>query len=126
MYFNQRKVTSAARHQHGGRLANTHGRETQLTFQASSFSVALHFTKQLACGVLAVLGCIVVQCLILAFILLSKAQIRFVLLQAQMLRQLYGLSIDSEKRPSAADKKATKKATAPDGKSHLHIGVDSY
>ena len=126
MYFNQRKVTSVAQHQHGGKFANTHGRETKLTSQASSFSVALHFTKQLACGVLAVLGCIVVQCLILAFILLSKAQIRFVLLQAQMLRQLYGLSIDSEKRPSAAEKKATKKATAPEGKSHLHIGVDSY
>ena len=120
MYFNQRKVTSVAQHQHGGKFANTHGRETKLTFQASSFSVALHFTKQLLFGVLAILGCIVVQCLILELILLSKAQIRFVLLQAQMLGQLYERPIDIEKRPSVAEKKATKKATAVERKSNMH------
>jgi hypothetical protein len=125
MYSNQRKAISATRQQHGGTFASKREYKTKLTFQASSFSAALHFTKQLAFGALAIVGCIVVQCLILAFIFLSKAQIRFVLLQAQLLRQMYGRPIDSEKRPSAAEEKATKKATAVEGKSHLHIRVDS-
>lgn len=120
MHFDQRKLTSPTRHQHGGKSAKTHGREITLTFQASSFSAALHFTKQLAFGVLAILGCIVVQCLILELILLSKAQIRFVLLQAQMLGQLYERPIDIEKRPSVAEKKATKKGTAVERKSNMH------
>ena len=67
-----------------------------------------------------------VQCLILAFILLSKAQIRFVFLQAQMLRQLYERPIDLEKRPSAAEENATRKATTTKGNSPLHIRVDSH
>ncbi|GAB7334500.1 hypothetical protein MBLNU13_g06490t1 [Cladosporium sp. NU13] len=78
---------------------------------ASSLSAALYFTRELAFGVLAILGCILVQCLILAFILLPKAQIRFVFLQAQMLRQLYERPSDSEQRPSADGNRSTKKAT---------------
>jgi hypothetical protein len=94
-------------------FANNHSCETKLTFQASSFSAALNFTKELAFGVLAILGCIVVQCLILAFILVSAAQIRFVFLQARMLRQLYGQP--SEKRPSADGQKTKKEAGSVKG-----------
>ena len=119
MHFNQHGVTSAVRHQYGGKFANKHGCETKLTSQASSFYAALHFTKELAFGVLAILGCIVVQCLVLTFLLLSKAQIRFVFLQAQMLRQLYGRS--SEKRPGADKRKAARKTTIVKGNSHKHI-----
>lgn len=121
MHFNQLEAKSAARHQHGGKFANKHGCTTKLTFQASSFYAALHFTKELAFGILAILGCIVVQCLILTFLLLSKAQIRFVFLQAQMLRRLYGRP--SEKRPWAEKRKAAKKAATVKGNSHLHLAA---
>lgn len=121
MHFNQHEVTSAARHQYGGKFANKHGCETKLTSQASSFSAALSFTKELAFGVLAILGCIVVQCLILTFLLLSKAQIRFVFLQAQMLRRLYGRP--SEKRSWADRRKAANKTTNVKGNSHLHLAA---
>ena len=106
-------------------FANNHGCETKLTFQASSFSAALRFTRELAFGVLAILGCIVVKCLILAFILLAGAQVRFVFRQAQMLRQLYGRHELSEKHPSADGQKATKQAGSVKGTSHLHVRVES-
>jgi hypothetical protein len=99
---------------------------TRLTFQAFSVCAALHFTKQLAFGVLAILGCIVVQCLILSFIFLIEAHIRYVLLQAQMLRRLYGRPGDSEQRPSAGEKKATSNATSIKGNSHLQICVEHH
>ena len=105
---------------------NNHGCRASLTSQAFTFSEALHFTKQLAFGVLAILGCIVVQCLILAFIFLAKAQIRFVWIQAHLLRQLYGHFSDTEQRPSAEEKKSEKKATTVRGNSHLHDRVGSY
>jgi len=57
----------------------------------------------------------VVQCLILAFIFLAGAQVRFVFRQAQMLRQLYGQHEPSERRPSAGGQKATKKAGSVKG-----------
>lgn len=126
MHCNQRKVTSPTRHQHGGKFAKKHECKIKLTFQTSSFSAALHFTRELVFGILAILGCIMVQCLILAFILLSKAQVRFVLLQAQMLRQLYGRPSASEQRPSADGNRPTKKATNVKGDSQLHVRIEHH
>jgi hypothetical protein len=126
MHIDRRNVTSAAIHQHGCKFPNKHGCETKLTLQALSFSAALHFTKQLAFGVLAILGCIAVQCLILSFIFLLEAQIRYVLLQAQMLRRLYGHPSDSEQRPSADEEKSPKKTANVKGNSHLHILVEYH
>ena len=126
MHFNQRKVTSSTRHQHGGKFANNHECKIKLTSQAFSFSAALHFTRELAFGVLAMLGCIVVQCLILAFIVLWKAQIQFVFLQAQMMRRLYGRPSGSEQRPSSDDNRPATKATNVKGNLQLHIRIDSH
>jgi len=77
--------------------------EIQLTSQTSSFSRAFHFAREIAFGVLAILGCIFVQCLILTWLLFTKVQIRLVLLQAKLLRRMYLRT--SEKRPLTDGKK---------------------
>lgn len=54
-----------------------------------SFLTGLTLIKELIFGILAVGGCLITQCLIIAWLAVSKAQINFVLLQARMLRRIY-------------------------------------
>jgi hypothetical protein len=62
--------------------------------------------------VLAIAGCVVVQCLILFWILLAKVQIYFVLVQERMLRQVYEQT--NESHPSADEQRTTKSESIPD------------
>ena len=123
--FRRRKATSARRHQHqyGCKFANQPAHGIKLTIQATSFSAALRFTRELAFGVIAILGCIVIQCLILAWLSLASSQITLVLLQAKMLRRVYQLPSEKqpsvEKRPSIDTNQATEKAKNIRGNSNL-------
>ncbi|KAM0714864.1 hypothetical protein Q7P37_009328 [Cladosporium fusiforme] len=56
----------------------------------TSFAIALRLAKELAFGVLAVGGCLLVQCLLLTWLVLHRVQISFLLLQARMLNHIYG------------------------------------
>jgi hypothetical protein len=62
--------------------------------------------------VLAIAGCVVVQCLILFWILLAKVQIHFVLVQERMLRQVYEQT--NESHPSSDEKRTTKTESNPE------------
>jgi hypothetical protein len=85
---------------------------SQLTLQTFSFSLALQFTRELAFGVLAIAGCVVVQCLILFWILLAKLQLHFVLVQERMLREVYEQT--NESLPSADKEMTTTTESIPD------------
>lgn len=79
------------------------------TSQTLAFSRAWRYTQELAFGVLAVIGCVIVQCLLVAWLLFCIVQTDFVLLQARLLCQVYGGTIEDV--PSAKAKKAAAKET---------------
>lgn len=83
----------------------------------NSFRTALFLIKELIFGILAVGGCLITQCLIIAWLAVSKAQINFVLLQARMLRRIYG--------QQPVDKKVECRSTGTqtEGENGLDLGL---
>lgn len=64
------------------------------TTRTFSFSVGLEMVKELIFGVLAVSGCLMVQCLLIAWLALSRVQIQFLLLQARMITRVKTLPFE--------------------------------
>ena len=85
--------------------------------KALSFSHALRLTRELVCGILAVLGCVAVQCLIVSWILVSIVQINFVLLQARLLCLVYHGTFDKLPSVKAKESAPTERKVTP---SSLH------
>jgi hypothetical protein len=90
--------------------------ELQLTVQTPILSRGILFTTHFAFGILALVGCLVIQCLLVTWFALLAAQVKSMNLQARMFEYVYGLSIEN----AQAERKKRKNVVRIESKLLLH------